>query len=72
MKTLMDYRFIIPLVLFLGFAPFFPQPHIIEKIRLVAAGSLSRPIDIFDLFLHAWPFALLSIRIARDFNKRVS
>ena len=70
MKKLFEYKFLIPLVLLLGFAPFFPQPHIVEKIRMLMAGTLSRPIDIFDLAWHAWPFALLSYRIVRDITSR--
>jgi hypothetical protein len=65
METLLDYRLIIPLVVVLGFAPFFP-PHIVEKLRMLMSGTLKRPIDIFDLFWHAWPFALLAVRIVRD------
>ncbi len=66
MKSVLDYRILIPLVLLLGFAPFFPQPHIVEKVRMLMAGTLKRPIDIFDLFWHAWPFVLLAVRIVRD------
>ena len=66
MKTVLDYRILILLVLLLGFAPFYPQPHIVEKVRMLMAGTLKRPIDIFDLFWHAWPFALLAGRIVWD------
>ena len=66
MKNLLEYQFLIPLVLLLGFAPFYPQPHIVEKIRMLFAGTLKQPIDIFDLFWHAWPFALLAYRIIND------
>lgn len=69
MNSLLDYKLLIPLVLLLGFAPFFPQPHIVEKIRMLMAGTLRRPIDIFDLFWHAWPFALLVYRILLDIRK---
>lgn len=70
MNYLLDYRFLIPLVIFLGLAPFFPQPHIVEKIRMLVAGTLRRPIDIFDLFWHAWPFALLAYKFTRNFMTR--
>lgn len=47
-----------PLVLIgtltLGMAPFFPEPHFFEKIGMLVDGTLSRPIDIFDLFLHGF------------------
>jgi len=66
MKNLLNYQFLIPLVVLLGFAPFFPQPHIVEKLRMLLAGTLIRPVDIFDLFWHAWPFALLVYRISLD------
>jgi len=58
-------------VLILGFAPFFPQPHIVEKLRMLANGTLKRPLDIFDLCWHAWPFALLLYKIGRDLATKV-
>lgn len=47
----------------LGLAPFFPVPHIWEKLELLANGALSRPIDIFDLILHGTPWILLILRL---------
>jgi hypothetical protein len=49
----------------LGLAPFVPEPHIWEKLKMLAAGDLSRPIDIFDLVLHATPFVLLGLKLLR-------
>ncbi|MDZ7905907.1 MAG: RND transporter [Cypionkella sp.] len=46
----------------LGLAPFFPEPHITEKIRMLMAGNLSKPVDIFDFLMHAAPFALLAAK----------
>ncbi len=43
----------------LAIAPIFPEPHLIEKVRMLSEGNLSRPIDIFDLLLHSLPLALL-------------
>ena len=71
MNNLLDYKFLIPLVLLLGFAPFFPQPHIVEKLRMLVAGTLKRPIDIFDLVLHSLPFLLLAYRIFRDISHQI-
>ncbi|MDJ0881502.1 MAG: RND transporter [Gammaproteobacteria bacterium] len=56
--------FYIVLSLFLGLAPFFPEPHLVEKIKMLQAGELSRMIDIFDLVLHATPWILLIIKIS--------
>ena len=70
MNNLLEYKFLIPLVLLLGLAPFYQQPHIVEKIRMLIDGTLKRPIDIFDLFWHAWPFALLTYKVVRDVVSR--
>lgn len=50
---------------FLGLAPFSPEPHIWEKLKMLAGGSLHKPIDIFDLFLHGTPWVLLSLKLLR-------
>lgn len=70
MNHLLEYKILIPLALLLGLAPFYPQPHIVEKIAMLAAGTLKKPIDIFDLFWHAWPFVLLVYRVIRDIRQQ--
>ena len=60
------------LALTLGLAPFRPEPHVWEKLRMLVEGTLSRPIDIFDLFLHATPWGLLVVKLARMIALRVS
>lgn len=49
----------------LGLAPFFPEPHIWEKLKMLSRGTLVRPIDIFDLLLHSAPWALLIAKSVR-------
>ena len=49
----------------LGLAPFFPEPHLWEKLKMLMAGTLIRPIDIFDFLLHAAPVILLIAKLAR-------
>ncbi|MGB0603825.1 MAG: RND transporter [Candidatus Latescibacterota bacterium] len=51
--------------LLLGLAPFHPQPHLAEKVGMLWQGTLSRPIDIFDLFFHGAPTVLLVVRLLR-------
>ena len=53
---------------FMALAPFAPEPHLVEKTRMLVNGELSRPIDIFDLFWHSFLIVLLAIRLLR-FNK---
>jgi hypothetical protein len=62
--------FYIVLSLFLGLAPFFPEPHLVEKIRMLQLGELSRPIDIFDLFLHSMPWILLLLKLSLMFKSK--
>lgn len=49
----------------LGLAPFVPEPHLVEKLRMLSQGTLRRPIDIFDLVLHATPWVLLALKLIR-------
>lgn len=42
-----------------------PEPHLVEKIKMLLDGTLQKPLDIFDLFLHGTPLALLLIRLSR-------
>lgn len=54
----------------LAVAPITPEPHLLEKTRMLLAGSLVRPIDIFDLALHAVPLLLLIWRLADILRRR--
>jgi len=49
----------------LGLAPFVPEPHVWQKLTMLANGDLHRPIDIFDLFLHGAPWVLLGMKLIR-------
>ncbi len=49
--------------IWLAVAPIVPQPHLVEKLNMLFSGVLSKPIDIFDLFLHATPITLLIIKL---------
>ncbi len=49
----------------LAIAPIVPEPHLVEKLRMLAQGTLRQPIDIFDLLLHAVPLVLLAVRLWR-------
>ncbi len=49
----------------MALAPMFPEPHLWEKLKMLAAGTLTRPLDIFDLLFHATPVLLLVWRLAR-------
>lgn len=60
------YPYLVTLAVLLGLAPFWPEPHLVEKSRMLLVGTLHRPIDIFDLCWHALPLILLGGKIGID------
>jgi hypothetical protein len=46
-------------------APITPEPHLTEKLRMLSQGTLTKPLDMFDLCLHTAPIVLLLIRLWR-------
>lgn len=68
MLTLLDkvpLSLLVLLALTLGLAPFTPEPHVWEKLKMLVAGQLVRPIDIFDLLMHGVAWLLLAAKLAR-------
>jgi hypothetical protein len=55
----LPWRVLVPVALLLGLAPFQPEPHLLEKLRMLGNGQLNRPMDIFDLCMHGAPFLLI-------------
>lgn len=53
------YDILIPLTIFMLLIPFFPMPHLAEKLLMLKNGAPVRPIDIFDIFFHLAPLFLL-------------
>ena len=52
----------------LGLAPFMPEPHLVEKTRMLFQGQLVRPIDIFDFLFHFAPWGLLAFKLWRVYG----
>ena len=46
----------------IGTGSFFP-PHLFEKIKMLLEGQLVRPIDWFDLVMHATPWIFLDLKL---------
>jgi hypothetical protein len=77
MEVVSRVRFVdgIPLPLLIGLAiimlgaPFVPEPHLVEKMRMLADGALTRPLDIFDVLWHLLPTILLAVKLARRRSK---
>jgi len=65
MKTFLQkipYQPLIIAAIILGLAPFSPAPHLFEKMQMLVHGSLTRPIDLFDLLFHLSPSLLLLLK----------
>ena len=58
---------LIALAAWMAVAPITPEPHLIEKLRMLSQGTLSKPLDIFDLLLHSTPIVVLALRLWRQF-----
>jgi hypothetical protein len=61
---------LVAIAVYLAGAPFVPEPHLVEKWCMLTEGHLSKPIDIFDFFLHNAPMGVLAIRLWRDAQRR--
>jgi len=64
------YTLLAPLAIFLALAPFSPEPHLWEKLKMLFAGTLLQPIDIFDLFLHGTPLLILLLKVSLDVSRK--
>jgi hypothetical protein len=56
--------------LLLGSAPFGAQPHLFEKIGMLLEGTLVKPLDIFDLLMHATPILLILLKGIYELQKK--
>lgn len=54
----------------LAVAPVIPEPHLVEKLRMLGQGMLTRPLDIFDLLMHATPLVLVALKAWRQWARR--
>ena len=60
------YLMLIVWAVFMAAAPFVPEPHLLEKLKMLLDGTLSKPVDIFDFFWHLLPVILLGLKLMRD------
>jgi hypothetical protein len=54
---------ILPLAALLALAPFSPEPHLWQKLKMLYSGALVKPMDVFDLFLHGAPLVILALKL---------
>lgn len=47
---------------FMVILPVSPEPHLVEKWRMLLEGILTKPLDIFDVFWHLLPTFILILK----------
>ena len=62
----LPWTWLLLLTAWLAIAPITPEPHLIEKLRMLSEGALVRPLDIFDLAMHATPVLLVALKLWRQ------
>jgi hypothetical protein len=60
------------LAAWMAVAPITPEPHLVEKLRLLVHGALVRPIDILDLAMHGTPLLLVVLKLWRLLRARLA
>lgn len=56
----------------LGLSPFYPEPHIIDKLGWIMEGGIGMGgWDWFDVVLHGTPWFALLMNITRKLIKRI-
>jgi hypothetical protein len=71
MRSLLNqlpWSIVIVLSVAIGLAPFVPEPHLLEKLQMLSRGELRQIVDIFDLFFHTSPLAILFLKLFFRFS----
>ena len=64
------YAILIPIAILMLLAPFRPMPHVLEKLIMLVQGTLTRPVDIFDLCYHLMPLVILILKMVTQRRNR--
>jgi hypothetical protein len=62
----MPWIWLLLLAAWMAVAPITPEPHLLEKLRMLVRGALVRPLDILDLVMHAAPLLLAALKLWRQ------
>lgn len=66
----LDWRILLVVAVLLGLAPFQPEPHLYEKLKMLVNGGLTKPVDIFDLLMHGAPLGLVIMKGIRQIKQK--
>jgi hypothetical protein len=71
----LDHVPLVPLAIgavLLGLSPPLEEPHLWEKAKMLMDGEQLRPVDLFDLIMHASLPFLLALKLLRLYQSRGS
>ena len=54
----------------MGLAPFMPEPHLVQKFLMAMNGDAFKLIDVFDVFMHGSLGAIAILKIWRILSMR--
>ncbi|MBF0588683.1 MAG: hypothetical protein HQL53_06110 [Magnetococcales bacterium] len=62
-----SWTFLLVAAVWLTIAPYpiAPEPHLLEKLRMLSEGTLTKPLDIFDLLWHSAAWVIVGIKWTR-------
>ncbi len=60
------WKWLLLLAVWMAVAPITPEPHLIEKLRMLWQGTLTRPLDMFDLLFHLAPLGLVALKYRHE------
>ena len=61
----LPWIWVILIAAWLAVAPIAPEPHLVAKLRMLASGTLTQALDIFDLLFHLVPLCVLVAKVVR-------
>ena len=64
----LPWTWLLLLAAWMAVAPITPEPHLVEKLRLLAHGRLIHSLDILDLVMHATPLVLVALKLWRSWR----
>ena len=59
---------LLQLAAWMAIAPITPEPHLVERLRLLLQGALVRPLHISHLVMHAAPLFLVALKLWRQWR----
>lgn len=64
----LPWTWLLLLAAWMAITPLTVESPLVEKLRLLVQGAQLRPLDIFDLAMHATPLVLVALKLRRQWR----